>query len=270
MASPSQEERELSGQRRPFLVDRWEREAGKKKRSRKGSYNFFSEDLRWEPSRRGDPWTTPCSSSSHDDVHSLWPNPWFLFSDEADAMESGDSRGSQFSTRSYPRRHRRRQRSRKKDVHTSCPSVLALSDCSRPVTLYSHTCAWVLGLFIGGAEHGRASLGDEKRFANDDENHDPPRSGPGTPRIRWGCSELPAYGSVRSTAGEWGGMGVLGRLPDLWFLTCDLGAFIVLVKVAVAVPPSSTGYVLPFIAGCAVSCIGLSYMGLVIYALIRH
>ena len=41
-------------------------------------------------------------------------------------------------------------------------------------------------------------------------------------------------------------------------------------QVAVAVPPSSGGYVLPFIAGCAVSCIGLSYMGLVIYALIRH
>ena len=141
MASPSQEERELSGQRRPFLVDRWEREAGKKKRSRKGSYNFFSEDLRWEPSRRGDPWTTPCSSSSHDDVHSLWPNPWFLFSDEADAMESGDSRGGHFSTRSYPRRHRRRQRSRKKEVRVMhccrnaiCVELLNLTvcGCARP------------------------------------------------------------------------------------------------------------------------------------------
>lgn len=36
--------------------------------------------------------------------------------------------------------------------------------------------------------------------------------------------------------------------------------------------PSNTGnnnYVLPFVAGCAVSCIGLSYLGLILYALVR-
>ncbi len=45
----------------------------------------------------------------------------------------------------------------------------------------------------------------------------------------------------------------------------------------VTIPPSqpaehsSAGmYILPFIAGCTVSCIGLSYAGLVLYALIRH
>ncbi len=35
-------------------------------------------------------------------------------------------------------------------------------------------------------------------------------------------------------------------------------------------PHSFMGYVLPFVAGCAVSCIGLSYAGLVLYALFRH
>ena len=79
--SPSQPSEEMAAQPRPFLVERWERQAnevGKKERRK-----VFSEEYD---------------------------------SDEADAMESGDSRGSQFSTRSYPRRHRRRQRSRKKDV----------------------------------------------------------------------------------------------------------------------------------------------------------
>jgi len=41
-------------------------------------------------------------------------------------------------------------------------------------------------------------------------------------------------------------------------------------NVAVPNEPSATSYILPFVAGCALSCIGLSYTGLVIYALIRH
>lgn len=40
-------------------------------------------------------------------------------------------------------------------------------------------------------------------------------------------------------------------------------------QVQVQAQSSNSNYVLPFIAGCAVSCIGLSYMGLLLYAVLR-
>ena len=41
------------------------------------------------------------------------------------------------------------------------------------------------------------------------------------------------------------------------------------VQVVAPHPSENSNYMLPFIAGCAVSCIGLSYLGLMIFALLR-